>query len=102
MPLTFVQAALGCEIQIPTIDGSVSQRIPEGTQHGTKFRLKGKGIPYIRGNGRGDQYVRVIVEIPKNLSSRQKEILQEFAKESNEKNYTQSKKFTDKIKDYFK
>ena len=102
VPLTFVQAALGCEIQIPTIDGSVSQRIPEGTQHGTKFRLKGKGIPYIRGNGRGDQYVRVIVEVPKNLSSRQKEILQEFAKESNEKNYNQSKKFTDKIKDYFK
>ena len=102
VPLTFVQAALGCEVQIPTIDGSVSQRIPEGTQHGTKFRLKGKGIPYIRGNGRGDQYVRIIVEVPKNLSSRQKEILQEFAKESNEKNYNQSKKFTEKIKDYFK
>ena len=102
VPITFIQATLGCEIEIPTIDGKVTQRIPEGTQHGTKFRLKGKGIPAIRGGGRGDQYVRIIVEIPKNLSSRQREILEEFAQESNEKNYNQRKKFTDKIKDYFK
>lgn len=102
VPITFVQATLGCEIEIPTIDGKVTQRIPEGTQHGTKFRLKDKGIPSIRNGARGDQYVRIIVEIPKNLSSRQREILEEFAKESNEKNYNQRKKFTDKIKDYFK
>ena len=102
VPITFVQASLGCEIEIPTIDGAVTQRIPEATQHGTKFRLKGKGIPYLRGNSRGDQIVRVIVEIPRSLSSRQREILEEFAKESNEKNYNQRKKFTDKIKDYFK
>ncbi len=102
VPITFVQAALGCEIEIPTIDGKVTQRFPEGTQHGTKFRLKGKGIPSIRGGARGDQYVRVIVEIPKNLNGRQREILEEFAKESNDKNYNQRKKFTEKIKDYFK
>lgn len=102
VPITFVQAALGCEIEIPTIDGKVTQRFPEGTQHGTKFRLKGKGIPSIRGGARGDQYVRVIVEIPKNLNGKQKQILEEFAKESNDKNYNQRKKFTDKIKDYFK
>ena len=102
VPITFVQATLGCEIEIPTIDGKVTQRIPEGTQHGTKFRLREKGIPSIRTGARGDQYVRIIVEIPKNLSSRQREILEEFAKESNEKNYNQRKKFTDKIKDYFK
>ena len=102
VPITFVQAALGCEIQIPTIDGKVTQRFPEGTQHGTKFRLKGKGIPSIRNGARGDQYVRVIVEVPKNLNSRQREILEEFAKESNDKNYNQKKKFTDKLKDYFK
>ena len=102
VPITFVQAALGCEIEIPTIDGKVTQRFPEGTQHGTKFRMKGKGIPSIRGGARGDQYVRVVVEIPKNLTQRQRDILQEFAKESNEKNYNQRKKFTDKIKDYFK
>ncbi len=102
VPITFVQATLGCEIEIPTIDGKVTQRIPEGTQHGTKFRLKEKGIPSIRGGSRGDQYVRIIVEVPKNLSSRQREILEEFAKESNEKNYNQRKKFSDKIKDYFK
>ena len=102
VPITFVQATLGCEIEIPTIDGKVTQRIPEGTQHGTKFRLKEKGIPSIRTGARGDQYVRIIVEIPKNLSSRQREILEEFAAESNEKNYNQRKKFTDKIRDYFK
>ena len=102
VPITFVQAALGCEIEIPTIDGNVTQRFPEGTQHGTKFRLKGKGIPSIRGGARGDQYVRVIVEVPKNLTARQRELLQEFADESNEKNYNQRKRFTDKLREYFK
>ena len=102
VPITFVQATLGCEIEIPTIDGKVTHRIPEGTQHGTKFRFKEKGIPSIRNGVRGDQYVRIIVEVPKNLSSRQREILEEFAKESNEKNYNQRKKFSEKIKDYFK
>ena len=102
VPITFVQAALGCEFEIHTIDGSVTQRFPEGTQHGTKFRLKGKGIPSIRGGARGDQYVRVIVEVPKNLTARQRELLQEFADESNEKNYNQRKRFTDKLRDYFK
>ena len=102
VPITFVQATLGCEIEIPTIDGKVTQKIPEGTQHGTKFRLKEKGIPSIRNGARGDQYVRIVVEVPKNLSSRQREILEEFAKESNEKNYNQRKKFSEKIKDYFK
>ncbi len=102
VPITFIQATLGCEIEIPTIDGKVTQRIPEGTQHGTKFRLKDKGIPSIRNGARGDQYVRIIVEVPKNLSARQREILEEFAKESNEKNYNQRKKFSDKLKEYFK
>lgn len=102
VPITFVQATLGCEIEIPTIDGKVLQKIPEGTQPGTKFRLRARGVPYGRGNSRGDQFVRIIVEIPKNLSSKQREILEEFAKESNEKNYNQRKKFTDKLKDYFK
>ena len=102
VPITFIQATLGCEIEIPTIDGKVTHRIPEGTQHGTKFRFKEKGIPSIRTGQRGDQYVRIIVEVPKNLSSKQREILEEFAKESNEKNYNQRKKFSEKIKDYFK
>ena len=102
VPITFVQATLGCEIEIPTIDGKVTHRIPEGTQHGTKFRFKEKGIPSIRNGVRGDQYVRIIVEVPKNLSSRQREILEEFAQESNEKNYNQRKKFSEKIKEYFK
>ena len=66
------------------------------------YRFKEKGIPSIRTGQRGDQYVRIIVEVPKNLSSKQREILEEFAKESNEKNYNQRKKFSEKIKDYFK
>ena len=102
VPITFVQAALGCEIEIPTIDGSVTQRFPEGTQYGTKFRLKGRGIPSIRGGARGDQYVRVIVEVPKNLTPRQRELMEQLAKEGNEKIYNQHKKFKDKIKEYFK
>ena len=102
MPITFVQATLGCEVEIPTLDGPVMHRIPEGTQHGTKFRLKGRGIPSIRGGARGDQYVRIIVEIPKNISSKQREILEQFAEESNERNHTQKKKFSEKLKDYFK
>ena len=102
VPITFVQATLGCEIEIPTIDGKVIQKIPEGTQPGTKFRLKGRGIPAGRSGSRGDQYVRIIVEVPKNLSAKQREILEEFAKESNDKNYNQRKKFSEKLKDYFK
>ena len=102
VPITFVQATLGCEIEIPTIDGKVIQKFPEGTQPGTKFRMKGRGIPAGRSGTRGDQYVTVIVEVPKNLSAKQREILENFADESNEKNYNQRKKFTDKLKDYFK
>lgn len=99
MPITFVQAALGCTVKVPTIDGLVEYTIPEGTQSETTFRLRGKGIPFLRGKGRGDQYVKVIVEIPRNLSSKQKEILKEFEEDSN---YKQKKSFMDKAKEFFK
>lgn len=99
MPISFVQAALGATLTVPTLDGAVEYDIPEGTQSGTRFRLRGKGIPYIRGKGRGDQYVTVTVEVPKNLSSKQKELLREFEED---KNYKQKKSFAEKMKDFLK
>jgi molecular chaperone DnaJ len=77
--ISYAQAALGGEIQIPTIDGKVKLNIPEGTQTGSVFRLKGKGIQYLRGSGRGDQYVTVRVVVPKHLTSEQKELLRKFS-----------------------
>ncbi len=76
--ITFSQAALGCEIQVPTLDGDVSLTIPEGTQTGSTFRLRGRGFPKLRGYGRGDQHVRVRVVTPTNLSAEQKELLRQL------------------------
>lgn len=100
-PVTLTQAVLGATVQVPTLDGIVEYDIPEGTQAGSVFRLKGKGIPYIRGRGRGDQYVKIEVEIPKNLSQKQKSILLEFENETEGKNYKRQKSFIDKVKDLF-
>ena len=79
LPLTFVQAALGAEVEVPTLDGKVRYTIPEGTQTGTVFRLRGKGISNLRGSGRGDQYVTVNITVPTGLSDEQKNLLQQFA-----------------------
>ncbi|MDO5397259.1 MAG: molecular chaperone DnaJ [bacterium] len=98
VPITFVQAALGATLKVPTIDGIVNLDIPEGTQTGSQFRMRGKGIPFMQGSGRGNQYVTVNVEVPKNLSQRQKEILKEF---EDEKNYKQKKTFKEKMKNLF-
>ncbi|HHV60017.1 MAG TPA: molecular chaperone DnaJ [Clostridiaceae bacterium] len=99
IPITFVQAALGAEIEVPTLDGKVSYKINEGTQTGTVFRLKGKGIPYLRGSGRGDQYVKVNVEVPKKLTQKQRELLIQFAEACGDDAYEQRKSFFDKMKD---
>ena len=99
MPITFVQAALGSELEVPTLDGKVKYSMPEGTQTGTIFRLKGKGIPYLRGNGRGDQYVKVEIDVPKKLNEKQKTILREFADISGDEVYEKRKGFFDKMKD---
>ena len=79
MPITYAQATLGAEVEVPTLDGNVKMTIPEGTQPGAVFRLRGKGIPYLRGSGRGDQFVTVTLAVPKNLTSSQKELLKQFA-----------------------
>ena len=78
-PVTFYQAVMGAELEIPTIDGKVKYNLPAGTQTGTTFRLRGKGIPELRGRGRGDQYVTVRVQIPTSLNGEQKEALRAFA-----------------------
>ena len=76
--VTFLQATLGAELEIPTIDGKVKWTLPAGTQPGTTFRLRGKGIPSVNGRGRGDQYVTVKVQVPTSLTHEQKEALRAY------------------------
>ena len=90
---------MGAELEVPTLDGRVKYSIHEGTQSGSVFRLKNKGIQNIRGYGRGDQYVKVIVEIPKNLTKEQKELLTKFSELDGEDTYQQRKGFFEKMKD---
>lgn len=98
IPITFVQAALGAEIDIPTLDGTEKYTVAEGTQSGTMFTLRGRGIPYVNSpRQKGNLYLTVNVEVPKNLSSKQKEILRNFAAESKEANNEKSSKFFKKL-----
>ena len=101
IPITFTQAALGDEIIVPTLDGKVKFTIHEGTQPGDEFKLKGKGIQRLHYSGKGDQYVRIAVEVPKDLSKQQKEKLKEFDNVCEDKNYKKRKTFAEKIKDLF-
>jgi molecular chaperone DnaJ len=100
MPISFVQAALGAEIDVPTLDGKVKMKIPPGTQSGKVFRLKGKGIQDVQGYRRGDQHVRVLVETPTHLTARQKELLKEFAEAGGEETNPLTKGFFDKVKEF--
>ena len=93
MPISFTQAALGASIEVPTLDGKVRYQIPEGTQTGTTFRLKGKGIPVLNGRGRGDQYVTVTIETPRNLNREQKDALRKFSETLSEGNYEKHRSF---------
>ena len=101
IPVTFVQAALGDELTVPTIDGNVKYTMPEGTQPGTVFRLRNRGVKYTNGRGRGEQYVRVNIEVPTTLNGKQKDALREFDKLTGDKNYTKRKTFLDKLKGLF-
>lgn len=102
VPITFVQAALGDTIEVPTLDGKVEMKVPAGIQSGTVMRLRGKGVPYLRSTGRGDQHVRIKVLTPQKLTDRQKELLQEFAGIKNEKANPERESFLKRIKDMFK
>ena len=99
IPITFSQAVLGDSITVPTIDGKVEYTLPEGTQSGTTFRLRGKGIQYLNGRGRGDMYVKCDVEIPKKLNKTQRDALKKFEGTLKEENYEKRKGFFRKLKD---
>ncbi len=99
IPVTYMDAVLGAEIIVPTIDGDVKFNISAGTQNGTVFSLKGKGVKRINRNDRGNQYVKIFVEVPKNLNKKQKDLLKEFEASLSEKNYAKRQSFFDKLKD---
>jgi molecular chaperone DnaJ len=98
VPVSFTQAALGAELQVPTLDGPATVKVPPGTQSGGVFRLKARGIPDLNGYGRGDQIVRIVVETPRKLSPRQRELLEEFARLSGEEVHPLSRSFLEKVK----
>ena len=102
VPISFVDAALGGELEIPTLDGRVNLKIPAETQTGKQFRLRGKGVDVtqVRGGGIGDLYCRINVETPVNLSSRQKELMAEFASESSERNRPKQASWLDGVKNF--
>lgn len=99
IPVTFVQAALGAEIDVPTLDGLVKMKVPEGTQTSTVFRLKGHGIPRRRGTGRGDQHVRVVLTTPTKLNEKQKKLLREFGEVTSEQQQMGKKSLFEKFKE---
>jgi molecular chaperone DnaJ len=101
VPISFVQAALGAHIEVPTLEGKVKMRVPAGTQSGKVFRLKGKGIHHLHGGGRGDQHVRVVVETPTALSGEQRELLERFAELGGESSQPQVRGFLDKVRELF-
>jgi molecular chaperone DnaJ len=109
VPIPFVQAALGAEVEVPTLDGRVDLHIPEGTQSGRVLRLRGKGLPPLQPRldrdqlqkMRGDLYVRVFVEVPTKLNARQRELLEEFAEQSGTEVSPTTKGFLDKLRDFF-
>jgi molecular chaperone DnaJ len=98
VPISFVQAALGAEIEVPTLEGKVPLRIPEGTQSGRVLRLKGKGLPSLRSQARGDQLIQIFVETPTRLTRRQRELLEAFAAEGGGVSPV-TKSFLEKLRD---
>ncbi|WP_105205185.1 molecular chaperone DnaJ [Neobittarella massiliensis] len=103
VPITYYTAVMGGEVTVPTVHGKVKYEVPEGTQPGTTFRLRGKGIPYLNGRGKGDEYVKVSIEVPKKLNKDQKKELEEFEQSlSIEQNYEKQKGFFERLKDLWK
>jgi molecular chaperone DnaJ len=101
VPISFVQAALGAEIDVPTLEGKVKMKIPPGTQSAKVFRMKGRGIKDVQGYRQGDQHVRIKVETPTHLTAREKELLKEFAASGGEESHPISKGFFEKMKELF-
>ena len=101
VPLTITQAALGATIDVPTLDKPIKQNIPEGTQSGTVFRVRGNGIKMVRSEAKGDLYITVRVETPRKLTDKQKKILKEFDESLTGREYEQKKTFFDRVRDAF-
>ena len=101
LPISFIQATLGADVDVPTLTGPVRYHIPEGTQTETEFRLKGYGITQLRGSSKGDLFVKVRVEVPKKITDKQKDLLRQFEEASTGKEYEGRKTFMDRMKDLF-
>ncbi len=99
VPISFPQAALGAQIEIPTLHGKVKMKIPAGTQSGKVFRLRGKGLPVFGGYGKGDQLVRAVVEVPEQVSNRQRDLINELAEEMTADSHPKQKSFLEKLKE---
>jgi molecular chaperone DnaJ len=97
-PISFTQAALGAAVEVPTLKGSDKLDIPQGTQHGEVFKLKGRGLPDVRTHRQGDELVQVLIEVPKKLTEKQKQLLREFAGTEDGNSMPQRKSFLDKLK----
>ena len=102
LPVSFLKAALGGDVKVPTLNGKVTMKVPAGTQSGKVFRLKGKGMPDLHGGPAGDQYVQVMLRVPTHMNAEQKRLLQEFARLSGEDLEEGTESFTEKIKKVFK
>ncbi len=100
VPISYATAALGGEVKVPTLGGETKIKVPAGTQNGKVFRLKDKGIPYARGYGKGDELVKILIEVPTDLNTKQKELLRQFNESLQEKNTSMMKMFVDKINNF--
>jgi molecular chaperone DnaJ len=101
IPVSFTQAALGTEIQVPTLEGEYTLKVPEATQSGTTFRIRSKGVPVLSGRGKGDLFVEVRVQTPEKLNKRQRELLQELEGMTQVENLPQRRTLLGKMKDMF-
>ncbi len=102
VPISFAEAALGARIEVPTLKGSEPMEVPAGTQHGEVFKLKGKGLPDVRSYRTGDELVQIVIEVPKKLNDRQKQLLREFSDSEDARIQQERKGFFDKLKDLIK
>ena len=101
VPISFPQAALGTEIMVPTLEGEHKLKVPEGTQSGTSFRIRNKGVPVLNGHGKGDLYVEVRIQTPGKLNKRQRELLAELGELAPVENKPQSRSLLGRVKDMF-
>lgn len=101
IPISFTQAALGANVEVPTLDGKEELEIPSGTQHGDIFKLRGKGLPDLRSRRKGDAVVQIVVEVPRKLTEKQRQLLREFATTEDSSVMPQRKGFLDKLRDMF-